>query len=138
MFFLGQQSRGFGKCIPYEYDFEGKQTPFGNIYIHDVDAPKSKPAEMRLVPADKAVEFFAKYYPKFSAKEMTDFLEDFCTPYESQFGKRFYDFEDLKRFNEITVDEYPEPCVLLTGDPRIDEFFFYVADILDIEIIVEE
>lgn len=24
MFFLGQQSRGFGKCIPYEYDYEGR------------------------------------------------------------------------------------------------------------------
>lgn len=26
MFFLGQLSRGFGKCIPYEYDFEGRDT----------------------------------------------------------------------------------------------------------------
>lgn len=26
MFFLGQQSRGFGKCILYEYDFEGVDT----------------------------------------------------------------------------------------------------------------
>lgn len=26
MFFLGQQSRGFGNCILYEYDFEGKDT----------------------------------------------------------------------------------------------------------------
>lgn len=26
MFFLGQQSRGFGNCVLYEYDFEGKDT----------------------------------------------------------------------------------------------------------------
>ena len=26
MFFLGKKSRGFGKCILYEYDFEQKRT----------------------------------------------------------------------------------------------------------------
>ena len=120
-----------------EYDIEGKQTPFCNIHIHNVDAPKSKPAEMKFVPADKAAEFFAKYYPNFTNEEMRDFLNDFCTHYESN-GESFYDFAELVRFNEIIGDECHEPLLLLTGDKTIDEFLLFLFDLCHIELDFKE